>query len=350
MSGGVDSSVAAAVLAAQGYDVTGVSLRLVPEPAERSVFEPCCSAESLELARQAADILGIPHHVVHAVDAFNREVIVDFAHEYLAGRTPNPCIRCNLAIKFGFLLEKADELGAEFVATGHYVRRETRGNRIALRKAKDASKDQCYALAGLSQAQLARALFPLAEMTKTEVREHARALNLPTAEAEESQEICFIPDDDYPRFLAECAGPPSPGPIVTTRGEVLGEHRGIVYYTIGQRKGLGISAARPYYVVGIDAARNAVVVGHEEETYCGSLSAREINWCAMPPQSEPFACRAQIRYRHRPVAATAVAFAGGLRVDFAEPERSPAPGQWVVLFDAEGYALASGVIDSATSA
>ena len=349
MSGGVDSSVAAALLREQGYDIAGVTLRLTPEPVGKSVFEPCCSSEAVEDARRAAQQLGIPHHVLHVIDRFEREVIDDFVRQYLAGRTPNPCVRCNLAIKFGHLLEVAGELGADLVATGHYVRRVVREGRIALRKAVDPAKDQCYVLAGLSQTQLERALFPLGEFTKAETRERARTLNLPTANKPESQEICFVPDDDYRRFLAERVGPPTPGPIVSTRGEVLGEHHGLIRYTVGQRKGLGIAASRPYYVVRLDVAGNTVVVGHEEETYCSSLTAREINWCSVPPRTAPFACLAQIRYRHRPVSAIGVPAQDALRVEFKTAERAATPGQWVVLFDDAGYALAAGVIDTVST-
>lgn len=338
MSGGVDSSVAAALLHEQGCEVIGVTLRVVPEAH--------CFRTAAEDARQVAEQLGITHRVVDVIDRFEREVIAHFAQEYVAGRTPNPCIRCNLAIKFDALLEKTDEFGADFLATGHYARRVRREGRVALQRAVHRAKDQSYVLAGLSQEQLALSLFPLGECAKGETRERARTLALPTANRSESQELCFVPENDYRRFLAERIGSPAPGPILSTADEVLGQHKGLMYYTIGQRKGLGIAAPRPYYVVRLDVARNAVVVGHEEETYCTSLIARDVNWCSICAQTEPFDCLAQVRYRHRPAAATAIPTGHGLMVQFDEPQRAVTIGQWVVLFDEQDYALAAGIIDT----
>jgi len=346
MSGGVDSSVAAALLHEEGHPLLGVTLRLVPEPGGRSAFEPCCSLAGAEDARQCAERLGIPHQVINCVEDFQRLVIDDFAREYARGRTPNPCIRCNLDIKFGSLLDVADRLGASHVATGHYVRLEERNGRLALRRAIHIEKDQSYVLAGLTQAQLARSLFPLGGLRKAQVRERAHALGFSTAGKAESQEICFVPDDDYRRFLDERMGPSAPGPIVSTSGETLGRHSGLVRYTVGQRRGLGLAAHRPYYVVRLDAERNAVVVGHEEETYARELVARQVNWGAMPPCHAPLACRAKVRYRHSPAVATACFDGEALTVRFETPQRSIAPGQWVVLYDDDDCVLAAGVIDS----
>jgi len=346
MSGGVDSSVALALLRDEGHEVLGVTLRLVPEPAEASVFEPCCSLAGVEDARRVAARLEVPHRVVHMTDRFERDVIDDFVREYQAGRTPNPCVRCNLDIKFGALLDMAGRFGADRVATGHYVRRERRAGRVALRRAVHRPKDQSYVLAGLSQEQLASALFPLGGLAKAEVRERARALGLPTADKPESQEICFVPNDDYRAFLAQRVGLPAAGPILSTSGAGLGEHKGLLHYTIGQRKGLGIAAPRPYYVVRLDVARNAVIVGHEEDTYCAGLVARAVNWCSIAAQTAPFDCLAQLRYRHTAAPATATPDGEGLAVQFHRPERGVTPGQWVVLYDAEEYVLAAGIIDS----
>lgn len=336
MSGGVDSSVAAAILREQGNEVIGITLRIAPE----------APASPVEQGRQVAARLGIPHHVVDVCERFEREVIAEFTQEYLRGRTPNPCIRCNLAIKFGALLEIAPEFGADCVATGHYARRVAGPGRIGLRRAAHRAKDQSYVLAGLSQAQLEHALFPLGDLSKEETRQQARALGLPTAEAPESQEICFVPDNDYRHFLLTRGVQVEPGPILSTEGDVLGQHRGLIHYTIGQRRGLGIAAPRPYYVVRIDAARNAVVVGHEEETYCAGLVARDVNWCSIPAQTQPFECLAQVRYRHKTAPATALPRETGLELQFHEPQRGVAPGQWVVLYDAEDCALGAGVIDA----
>ncbi len=346
MSGGVDSSVAAALLVEQGYDVIGVTMRVVPDDAATSVFQPCCSLAGAQDARKVAESLGIPHEVAYYVDCFEREVIGDFIREYQAGHTPNPCVRCNQWIKFGALFERADALGAEYVATGHHVRLVQRRGRLALRRAVHRPKDQSYVLACLTQDQLARALFPLGNMAKDRTRERARDLGLTTADKPESQEICFIPDDDYRGFLAERLGTLEPGPILSTQGEVLGRHQGLACYTVGQRKGLGIAAPRPYYVLRLDVAQNALIVGPEEATYSQVLSADQVNWCAMPPQTDPFECWAKIRYRHGPAPATVVPTENGLEIRFHKPQQSVTPGQWAVLYDDEDYVLAAGVIEA----
>ena len=333
MSGGVDSSVVAALLVQQGYRVTGVTLRIVPDDCAASVFEPCCSAEAAEGARAVADGLGIAHLVLDYTVDFERDVIDDFVEEYRAGRTPNPCVRCNRFIKFGALYEKARELGAQKVATGHYARLAERDGVTTLCRALDLTKDQSYVLACLTQDQLSHAMFPLGEHDKTETRAIARDLGLATAERSESQEICFIPDDNYRRFLDERLGVPKPGPILSSGGEVLGEHRGLTHYTVGQRKGLGLAAPRPYYVLRLDPDRNALVVGHEEETLSRWLTARNVNWCSGTPKTDPFACAVKIRYRHAPAPATVVPHDESVEVRFDEPQRSVTPGQWAVLYE-----------------
>ena len=338
MSGGVDSSVAVAILVEQGYDVIGVTLHVMP--AAKTI------PAATEDAGRAAKHLGISLEVVDVAGAFERFVITNFTQEYLAGRTPNPCIRCNRVIKFATLLEKAAEWGADYVATGHYARVKKRQGRWALRRGADRRKDQSYMLAALAQEQLGQTLFPLGEAAKDDVRELARAEGLPTAEREESQEACFIPDGDYRAFLLERLGKPKPGPILSADGELLGHHKGLIYYTIGQRRGLGISDPRPYYVTRLDAERNAVIVGHEEEVLRDSLVVRDINWVSLPPQSEPFDCLAQIRYRHTPTPATVMPTGNKLEVRLKKSQPAVAPGQSAVLYDDDGYVLAGGIIDA----
>ncbi|MBN2311574.1 MAG: tRNA 2-thiouridine(34) synthase MnmA [Candidatus Hydrogenedentes bacterium] len=345
MSGGVDSSAAAAVLVQDGYDVAGITMDILPpRPAPDSPLD----APGTRAGRVARH-LGIPHRIVDYRERFDREVIDDFAAEYRAGRTPNPCVRCNQRVKFGALLDEAAASGAACLATGHYARIEPRGERLALHRAHDRAKDQTYALAGLSQAQLAQSFFPLGGKTKEETRRIAEALGLPAAVEPESQDICFVAGNDYGAFLDERLGPARPGPILSTAGEGLGEHRGLWRYTVGQRKGLGIAAPRPYYVVRLDAERNAVVVGHVEDTYCVGLTARPVTWSGLPAQAEPFECLAQIRYRHTPAPATAVPAGDAIALRFQEPQRSATPGQWAVLYDGD-YVVAAGIIESVEAA
>ncbi len=338
MSGGVDSSVAAALLLEQGYDVIGMTMHVT-----------AASADAAADARRVADGLGIPHYVASYEDRFQRDVIRDFIAEYLAGRTPNPCFRCNRKVKFGALLQEAMAHGADCFATGHYVRTVERNGRVAVRRGRYLAKDQSYALAGLRQDQLRRIRFPLGEYTKEEVREKARSLGLLTAGKAESQEICFVPDDDYRRFILERTGPGEPGPIVNRAGEVLGQHKGLMHYTVGQRKGLGIAAPRPLYVLELDAARNAVVVGYAEETYFQKLITSEVIWGALENPGRSFPCYAQIRYNHNPAPAMAQITEEGLEVVFGKPERAVAPGQWAVLYDEEGVVLAAGLIERGVS-
>ncbi|MDQ1257084.1 MAG: tRNA-specific 2-thiouridylase MnmA, partial [Candidatus Hydrogenedentes bacterium] len=339
MSGGVDSSVAAALLIEQGFSVIGLTLRVIPGPS---------SENTITAARSVAQYLGIPHHVADVVDRFEEQVIAEFTREYLVGRTPNPCVRCNQRIKFGFLLDQALALDAEALATGHYARRIEREGRVTVQRATYRAKDQSYVLAALRQDQLERARFPLGGLSKDETRERARAFGLPSAEHAESQEICFVPGDDYGRFLIERTAPPAPGPILSLSGETLGQHKGLFHYTVGQRRGLGISSPRPYYVVRLDFGRNALFVGHEEETYCAELEASEVNWCGIPPQTAPFDCLAQVRYRHTATPVTVTPREDGITVHFHQPQRSIAPGQWVVLYDHEDCALAAALIQTFT--
>lgn len=344
MSGGVDSAVTASLIAKAGYDCVGVTMRLVPEHEGKSVFEPCCGLEAAEDARRICEKLGIPHQVMHAVDRFDRDIISHFVDEYQQGRTPNPCARCNRMIKFGALYQWADKIGADYIAMGHYARLEDRGSRRSLRRAVHRPKDQSYVLAPLTQPQLRRAWFPLGEMTKQAVRAHAWELDFGMATKKESQEICFVPDRDYAGWLERRAGAMASGPILTTGGEQVGTHRGIMHYTIGQRRGLGVSGPRPYYVVRLDPARNAVIVGHAEETFSAAFRTGPVCWGGMARQEAPFDCLVQLRSRHEAVPATVHADRRGALVEFHAPEPAVTPGQWAVFYDADGFVLGSAIV------
>ncbi|MBI4296335.1 MAG: tRNA 2-thiouridine(34) synthase MnmA [Chloroflexi bacterium] len=349
MSGGVDSSVAAALLKQDGYEVIGVTMQIWPsdkaEP-ETVRFGGCCGIGAVEDAKRVAYRLGIPHYVMNFREVFAQKVIADFCQEYRRGRTPNPCIRCNQHIKFAALLDRAKELGAYFVATGHYAIIDTVGGRYVLSKGADLSKDQSYVLYTLTQQQMERTLLPVGGLTKTEVRSIARELDLPVANRPESQEICFVPNDDYGGFLRERGvGTISPGPITDKRGKVLGQHSGIVYYTIGQRRGLGIGTAGPLYVTDIDPVRNVVVVGTKDETYRGELTASELNWITVTRLENPVSLKAKIRYRHPEAEAEIIPIGGEkVRVKFKEPQMAITPGQAVVFYEGNNV-VGGGVID-----
>lgn len=348
MSGGVDSSTAAALLVHEGRRVIGMTMRFHHNDGDASDAGHC--APAVRDARAVAERLGIPHHVIDLADRFERDVVSVFTGEYAAGRTPNPCVHCNRQLKFGGLLDHARALGADALATGHYARIGRRDGRPMLRCAVDPVKDQSYFLSGLSQEQLARVQFPLGEYRKEDTRRRAREMGLPVADKSESMEICFVPNDDYRTFLDERIGPPRPGPIISSDGRVLGEHNGLRYYTIGQRKGLGIAAERPLYVIRIDAERNALVVGFEDETYSGELSADQANWFIDPPAA-PFECEIKIRYNQRPVPCRVIPDVDGpaFHVRFRDRIRAIAPGQSAVLYDDE-YVIGSGIIASAVPA
>ncbi|MBX7256744.1 MAG: tRNA 2-thiouridine(34) synthase MnmA [Candidatus Hydrogenedentes bacterium] len=345
MSGGVDSSVAAALLVEQGYDVIGMTMRVASGEGRESSDKACCTLDAANDARRVADALGIPHYVLNYVQRFEKEVISDFIQEYMAGRTPNPCARCNQRVKFGALYEKALAIEADRIATGHYARVEQRSGKSVLRRALDLNKDQSYTLAGLAQDQLRRAMFPLGDLTKERTREIARSLGLGTAEKPESQEICFVPDDNYRNFLAQRVDVPAPGPIVNTQGQVVGVHSGLMHYTVGQRKGLGIASERPYYVVKLDVANNTLVVGREEDTFIEFFSVGQMIWGLEDADSGPFDCLVQIRYKNRAVPCTAHPDGERLTIQFHEPQRAVTPGQWAVLYDKYDYVLGAGIIE-----
>ncbi len=350
MSGGVDSSVAAALLVEQGYEVVGITLRVWPwrEPEDpRKRFGNCCSPETVEDARRVARRLGIPYYLLNHEGEFDRTVISNFAAEYLAGRTPSPCVICNREVKFGTLLRRALAWEAQAVATGHYARitQDPTSNRFLLRKAKDSRKDQSDFLWPLTQTQLAGARFPVGEFTKDEVRAKARSLGLATADKPESQEICFIPDDDYRGFLRRRAPEAfRPGPIVDRQGRVLGTHQGIAAYTVGQRRGLGICADRPLYVLAVDPERNTVVVGEANQLETDRLVATQVNFIPFDRLDAEIRVTAKIRHSHTPAPATLRRLGTDqVLVLFHTPQRAVTPGQSVVFYQ-DDLVIGGGVI------
>jgi tRNA-specific 2-thiouridylase len=338
MSGGVDSSVSAALLKEQGYQVTGVSLQLYdPVPKEPGCrMKTCCSLDDVLDAGRVAKKLGIPFEVIDMRAEFKEQVIDYFIAEYAAGRTPNPCIRCNDLIKFDLLLKKAKEMGADLLATGHYARiseDEDGGRRLLT--GLDPAKDQSYFLFTLSQEQLQRVLFPVGMLEKTRVRALAAQFNLPVAQKHESQEICFIPDNDYVKFLESHGVAQKPGQIVTDDGTVVGRHSGLHRYTIGQRKGLGVAWKQPLHVLTIDSEKNQVVVGERSELATSSLTAALATWSAAPAATE-FRATCRIRYRHQPAPCRVVMLSDNrFEVYFDIPQTSVTPGQAAVIYDGE---------------
>lgn len=346
MSGGVDSSVAAALLARQGYDVIGMMMRLWSETGtgQAAPANRCCTPDQMADARRVADKLDIPFYVLDVQQQFRQSIVQFFIDEHAAGRTPNPCVECNRQIRFTYLLERAMALGADYLATGHYARVKSIGDRYHLLQGIDSHKDQSYVLHILQQTHLARVLFPIGEYTKAEVRELAREFGLPVAAKQESQDLCFLNDGDYRRFLREHS-PQSqqPGPIVDIRGHELGRHEGLPFYTIGQRKGLGIAAAEPLFVLGKNVERNALVVGPREALGIRQLSAERVNWINGTPP-EPVSAQVKIRYKATAVAAVVTPVAGDCAlVQFNEPIYSATPGQAAVFYD-EATCLGGGII------
>jgi len=351
MSGGVDSSVAAALLVEAGYAAVGVTMRVWgrsegPEPVSR--FGSCCGSEAVDDARRVAERLGIPYYLLNMADEFDRAVITPFADTYARGRTPVPCVACNTDLKFGSLLARARAWEAIAVATGHYARveRDAHTGRYTLWRARDRRKDQSDFLWPLTQAQLAAARFPVGDLTKPEVREHARRLGLVTADKPDSQEICFVPDGDYRGFLRRRdPGTFRAGAIVDVGGRVLGRHAGVAGFTIGQRKGLGLSSDRPLYVLNIDAETSHVTVGDAADLECDRLVVSRSNFIAGSAPPGPVRVTAKIRHNHDPVPATVrVLGAGRAEVVFDAPQRALTPGQSCVWYRGDEV-VGGGVIE-----
>ena len=341
MSGGIDSSVAAALLKERGHNLIGLTMSLLPEVSSQNEDDGENESRIKKVIAKAVEVaekLDIPHHIIDLYKIFQEKVITDFFHAYARGRTPNPCVLCNRYIKFGALLKKARELGADYLATGHYARVQWDGitGRYLLKKGLDSEKDQAYFLCQLTQEQLGRAIFPVGGLTKDKVRAIADELDLPVADRPESQEICFIADDDYDSFLKNnIPDAYRPGPIIDEEGNTIGEHGGIPAYTIGQRRGLGIAAAEPLYVTAIYPEQNTVAVGPKDKTYRRELTANELNWIAPPPE-EAIKVKAKVRYRHPEAGATINPIDDNtVHLLFDEPQMAIAPGQTVAFYDGD---------------
>jgi tRNA-specific 2-thiouridylase len=351
MSGGVDSSATAALLQEQGFDVVGITLKLWPQDCVNRAEDKCCGPQAVTDARSVCHKLGIPYYLIDESAEFQKHVIQYFADEYKAGRTPNPCVMCNQNLKFGRLIDRANQLGADFIATGHFARIErpltpslspSDGERVAkpgegrvlLKRGKDLRKDQSYFLFSLRQDQLARALFPLGEKTKSDTREVARHCNLKTADKEESMEICFVPDNNYGGFLQQAnLVQKTRGEIVDVHGHILGHHDGIAFYTIGQRKGLGLSTPKPLYVIELDAENNRVVVGDDSALDRDEFTVQNCNWIPWENPPASIEVTAKIRYNHPGTPATVTPLEQGrARVNLHTPQRAVTPGQASVFY------------------
>lgn len=338
LSGGVDSSMAAYLLKEAGHEVIGMTMRLWSEN-----HQTCPSAANIQDAEDMCRTLSIPFHLINLENDFKKHVIDYFCREYAHGRTPNPCIACNRCIKFGCLLDQALKLGADYLATGHYVRVQHRDNSYQLLKGLDVDKDQSYMLYTLGQDKLSRVLFPLGDYTKSQVRELARQRGLPAVDKPGSQDICFIASD-YGTFLSRYVAA-TPGEIVDGRGAVLGRHKGTAFYTVGQRHGLGLATAEPLYVTGIDADNSRLIVGSRKDLYHSRLTASEVSWVSGNPPSESMAVTVKIRYRSPDVPATLHPAPDSAEVIFNQPQPAVTPGQAVVFYK-DDEVLGGGTIES----
>jgi tRNA-uridine 2-sulfurtransferase len=346
MSGGVDSSVAAALLVEQGYDVIGMMMRLWAEDCGAGGANRCCTPSQMADARRIAGQLGIPFYVIDTQDVFRQKIVQFFIDRYAAGDTPNPCVECNRHIRFEWLLNHARAMDADFLATGHYARTGRAPDGTArLLMGRDPRKDQSYVLSVLTQAKLRQVLFPVGDYAKTRVRDIAARLALPVAQKHDSQDLCFLADGDYRRFLREHAPHAvQPGPILTRDGRELGQHSGLPHYTIGQRKGLGISGPEPLYVLATDLARNALIVGPRGELGRRHLQAGRVNWISGVPPQAPFRAEVKIRYKAPPAPATITPLADNrIAVAFDDPLRDITPGQAAVVYDG-AVCLGGGII------
>lgn len=345
MSGGVDSSVAAALLKEQGHEVTGMMLRLWSEPGKEDTNR-CCTPDSMAQARRVAAKLDIPFYVIDAKDVFRETVVEYFLEGYARGETPNPCLICNRKIRWTFLLEHALALGAEYMATGHYVRRmQAENGTVSLLRAVDRNKDQSYVLHVLTQEKLKHALFPVGDYPKPEIRQIAERHGLPTASRKDSQDLCFLAGEDYRNFLQRNAAEMlKPGEIVTRDGQTLGAHNGLANYTIGQRKGLGVASPVPLYVLGKNAAQNALIVGTQEELGSDTLTARDVNWVSGEVPAYPFQAEVKIRYTAKEAEALVTPLGEGqAQVRFDAPQRDITAGQAAVFYQGE-VMLGGGII------
>jgi len=350
MSGGVDSAVAAYVLKEQGYEVIGITMKLWEEDEENYAedYGGCCSLSSVEDARLVAEKLEIPFYVINYNEQFIETVVDNFIDEYLSGHTPSPCIRCNKYIKFDELLKTAHSLGAYYVATGHYgiVGYNEGLDRYTISKSQEKRKDQTYMMYSLSQEQIKHTLMPLGVFeTKEEVRQIAEREDLIVARKNDSQELCFVIDDDYVRFVKEHTLKPIPkGKFIDTKGNVLGEHQGIIYYTVGQRKGLGITFGKPMYVVEIRPKTNEVVLGDNEDVFRSELIAKEVNFITFDTLEAPYKCEGKVRYSSKTSPCTLYMMDNKVKVVFDEPQRAVTPGQAVVFYDGE-LLVGGGIIE-----
>ena len=338
MSGGVDSSVAAYLMKEKGFDCVGCTMKLYSNgDAGISKDHTCCSLDDVEDARSVAYRLGMPYYVFNFSDDFKEKIIQKFIDCYENGRTPNPCIDCNRYMKFDKLYLRAKELGCDYVVTGHYARIEKENGKYVLKKAVDKSKDQSYVLYSLTQDQLAHTLLPLGEIEKTETRKIAEECGFINAKKPDSQDICFVPDGDYAKVIEANTGKKYPnGDFVDKNGKVLGRHKGVIHYTIGQRKGLGISAPEPLYVSGIDVKNNTVTLGSNDDLFSDTVIVENFSFISGETPTGPFRCSAKIRYRHDDCPATAYPSGDGeLKIVFDEPQRAVTPGQAAVLYDGE---------------